>query len=39
MTKFENVFYLDLETIETTWAKKLKFGANRNYFTISLKKI
>jgi len=39
ITKFENVFYLDLETIESSWAKKLKFGANRNYFSIILKKI
>jgi 16S rRNA (adenine(1408)-N(1))-methyltransferase len=39
MAKFENVFYLDLESLETSWAKKLKFGANRNYFSILLKKI
>lgn len=36
---FENVFYLDLETVESTWAKKLKFGADRSYFKIILQKI
>ena len=39
MIEFENVFYLDLETIQSTWAKKLKFGADRSYFSITLKKI
>lgn len=39
LISFENVFYLDLETVETTWAKKLKHGADRSYFSIILKKI
>lgn len=39
LISFENVFYLDLETVETTWAKKLKHGADRSYFSITLKKI
>lgn len=39
LTHFENIFYLDLETIESTWAKKLKFGADRSYFGVTLKKI
>lgn len=39
LVSFENVFYLNLETIETSWAKKLKHGADRTYFSIVLKKI
>jgi 16S rRNA (adenine(1408)-N(1))-methyltransferase len=36
---FKEISYKKLEDIETTWAKKLSFGANRKYIHILLKKI
>jgi 16S rRNA (adenine(1408)-N(1))-methyltransferase len=36
---FKVISYKKLEDIETTWAKKLSFGANRKYIHILLKKI
>jgi 16S rRNA (adenine(1408)-N(1))-methyltransferase len=36
---FQTVPYKNLENFETTWAKKLSFGAKRKYIYIQLKKI
>jgi len=39
LVSFNEISYKDLEDFETTWAKKLSFGKNRQYLKISLKTI